>query len=264
MSGTQSFEERADWLRETVAKSQAGGARVHPDLEEMAAYAEGGLPEGRRAEIQEHLVACASCARFALDLAEVAAEPFAATPSIPSVSAARWEKLHPRLVEEGLALPRAAGALAAWVPAAAGRRHLGSLGLAAALLASVLANGWQWKEAKEPRIAAEVVQLSITRGEPEATPIALAERSRHQDLVLQIDANAVDPFPGLKAEILTWPEKKLVWSGTLEREGAQLTLAIPTSFLDSREYQIRLWGKSAGADGWKKAGEHLIRISFPS
>lgn len=257
------FERRADWLRAEVAQGQTGAARHHPDLEEMAAYAERALDEGRQEEIREHLVSCGSCARLALDLTEVASL------SAPQVteSAARWESLHPRLVEEGLVRPKPAPALAAVgteaarpaAPSPNGWRFR-AIGLAMVLLVSLGYNIWQWKVANEPRLAQQAVTFFVTRSESEAQRITLDERSRRRDLVLRIKANTLDPLSGLRAELLTWPEKKLVWSDTLEGEAEDLTLAIPTSALDSREYRVVLWGRTAA--GWKKVGTHGFRIAF--
>lgn len=69
------MEKRRETIDDSVkdyAAEQRRSLDGHPDVEQLAAYHRGELPEETREEIQEHLTFCEECARLVLDLEDFA------------------------------------------------------------------------------------------------------------------------------------------------------------------------------------------------
>lgn len=95
--------EASRWLAESLG-SGSGPADEHPDLEDLAAYHEGGLEPTAREAIGQHLLLCDDCAAVILDLTHLddpSASDDATGPSEHEIERA-WRKQKELLAHDGV------------------------------------------------------------------------------------------------------------------------------------------------------------------
>lgn len=267
MTDAEGFERRAEWLRQEMLRRQPSSSRFHPGDEDLAAYAEGGLAEERRAEVQEHLLTCEECGRLVLDLTAALAEPE------PGLSAQEidesWQRFRPRLA--AAARPQGAVAAPPIAPAATfvkpekrrwtdDRWRALAAALVVAFLGSGLLNVWQWKkgEAGAARVISRTYTLRPTRGAADT----LEEKSGHSDLLLKIDVSDdyAGPQPGF---VELRRDGGLAWSGEAGFEAPYLLASIPESRLRPGRYEVVVLPGKGGGEPLTRYPLDIAPLSSP-
>lgn len=170
-------QERSDF-RQTLreAAGRAGAAEPtqagHPDLDRLAAYHDGSLPEPEAERVREHLALCRECADLLLDYRDFAREEPAGA---ASATAAAWERDRERVRE---AVRRRAEPGSVVEPAEAaepGRAYTGprrgrlAPGLAAAFAAASVVLGILWWQARLELQRPRPVELAYVEPEGSST-----------------------------------------------------------------------------------------------
>jgi anti-sigma factor RsiW len=245
MSDPRNSDPRAEWLREEMLRRRPSLSRFHPGEEELATYAEGGLAEARRGEIQEHLLTCDECGGLVLELTAALAEPE------PEVSAeeieAGWRRLRPRLSEAGLptAAPEGPNPATPLVAPAKVRRRSGDgwRALAAALVVALLGSGtlnvWQWKEAESSREIRPVrwASLSVMRSSAPVDATLEADDGSGGTVAFRIRGNP-DDVASVRFELRR--KGSLVGVGEARSIGDELLALIPGAWLEPGIYRLKL------------------------
>lgn len=237
------------------ARAAAGeaGEGGHPDLDRLAAYHEGELPEAEAERVREHLSLCRECADLLLDWRDFArGEPAGAA----SATAAAWERDRER-VREGVrrrvgVAPRRAP-ITPWVVAAAAS-------VACVILAALW---WQARsELGEPRqveIASVVPEgSSVLRGREDEAEILAGPGSRP---VVLLNLAELPDFPRYEARIV--PPAGEEAASVLElspRPGEPFTVQLGRD-PEPGEYRVVLFGVDGGDP--QEIAAYRFRVQAP-
>lgn len=224
-------------IRELAAVLERG-LDEHPAPAELQDFLAGDLPEDQRERIEEHLALCPTCARAALDLAELPdLEPVRRGELLTeSELAAQWERFKTSVA-----------------PAPAWKRNV--LALAAALLLGIVGLVvWGARELQKPRADVYVAFLdaSATRGSSKAETIRHPAWAGRIVFIFGLDTQE---FSEYGIEVVAADGRK-IWSGRgVSRQDESVAVEIPVRRLPKGTYQIRLSGPQGQA-----VSEHTIEI----
>ncbi len=238
----------------------------HPPPEQIVAYHEHRLSPEEMETFQTHLAACPDCTSQLLGLADLFEEDTAEDEPVSEMPHAEldaaWQKQRQRLFPAAPATfpdrrqlnpppPRRAS----WATA--------SLGLAAALLAIVVAVQWQTiAHLKQPQVNPPLVNLvpigSVRQGLQEIPELHRSESSERAWVILNPEGEL--DFSSYDAELRDSGGKLVLRLADLHSSKAgNFRLEIPRALLAEGKYRIVLFGKKAGRN--RNVGEFAFRVS---
>lgn len=233
---------------------EENGSHVDPD--ELLAYLEDTLPEGRVSEVRDHLVGCAECAEALLDLEALSS--IGDEPEVVDLEMeAAWRALRPRIHRSESQEQRNQGS--SFLPRAVAALLVAVVGLSAwvAVLHRDLDATRQRLAAPQPN--PPLVYLDgLTRsdgGVPEVSPSAAGDR-----LVLILTPDRLEPFPSYEVELLD-DQGATIWQGGGLQMNELGTVRLGLAFErlpDSGEVTVRLRG--VGDNRSELLGEYVFRV----
>lgn len=223
----------------------------HPDAQRLGSYLEGDLSEAEAEEIRHHLVECADCAAFVLELAEFSGlDPDISDLLSPAQQEADRERLLSAIAMPGPVeqQPAATGVSPYWR-------------IAACLLVVVAAVSLLWKPPPStpvPNAVGEGVSTDVSMA-PDLRPGRIDRRGTptrpDQSQVLRVPPwarrvhlllNVGQQFdhPAFRVEIAVGDE--MIWEGEVYGNPAgNFSLIVPRELLSGDPRQVRLLGETA-------------------
>jgi hypothetical protein len=237
----------------------------HPAPEQIVAYHERRLSPEEMETFRTHLVACPDCTSQLLGLADLldggAADDVPAAEMSRAELDAAWQRqrerqfpIAPATLQDRRRL-NAPPLRRAWAAAA-------SLGLAAALLAAVVAVQWQTiARLKQPQVNPPLVNLvpmgSVRQGLQEVPELHLPAKTERAWVILNPEGEL--DFSSYDAELRVSDGKVVLRLADLpSSEAGNFRLEIPRALLAEGEYRIVLFGKKAGRS--RNVGEFAFRV----
>jgi anti-sigma factor RsiW len=256
-----SSSDPADQLRAHFREGSPIGP--HPAPEQIVAYHEHRLPAEEMESLRAHLVACPDCAAQLVELAALVEGDDAPGPEMSRAELdAAWQRQRGKLFPGSpLSFPDRRTHDApprlrrAWAAAA-------SLGLAAALLAVVVAVQWRTiVRLERPQVNPPLVNLrlegSVRQGNQKIRELHLTPEVERAWVILNPDGEL--DYPSYDAEIRSADGEVVLRLADLRSsEAGNFRLEIPRALLPEGEYRIVLLGKKGGQR--RIVGEFELRV----
>lgn len=256
-----SNSDPADQLRAHFRERSLIGP--HPAPEQIVAYHERRLPAEEMESLRAHLVACPDCAAQLVELAALLEEEDTPESEMsPTELDAAWQRQRSKLFPGSpLSFPDRRTHHApprlrrAWTAAA-------SLGLAAALLAVVVAVQWRTIiRLEQPQVNPPLVNLvpegSVRQGIQEIPELRLLPEVKRVWVILNPESEL--DYPSYDAEIRSADGEVVLRLADLRSsEAGNFRLEIPRALLPEGEYRIVLLGKKGGQR--RTVGEFDLRV----